>query len=779
MHVRLSLWIFFAQTFAYCADLPSSIVSALPPCALDCLEVYVYHYFPTSICSDTTDLDCLCTAKTTSGFALGEAALRCLISSCTNTLAFQQKAYDICDGVNGALPLTHSTLTATLMATATLVPSALTSGITEQPTGEVPTSIITGPGPTGSAAASHTTSATMTTSITSSVVSPTATAEPQINPGTAATSDDALTTGRIVGIAVGGVAGAVLILAIIAVVIRSWRSKRRAKEEEEADWPMDNDKEHPLSPSSQGLRPDSRAAQQAMAQPVPPAAPPKDESRRSFWRKSVQPEDIGVAVSPEIIQQSPVSIASNKTTARLLPDMPRYTIWPSVFHTPEQVEPQTKKRKSVEPAEVERLPAPRIVSSRTGNGMPSDPRARMYAMERDRNVGRIPLTPVYDNGLPSNFNRPVPGGPGQNQQLQVPTGSREPSTNFSVPLPKAERRTSGPSFQRPGPSVPTRASSRYSNASESTTFEIDDYEYDRDSTDAPIEPSVPQPSVRNTQYFRPTQSMLSPVVESPRVPPPQFPMNIDDPFITPTRQTRKENSSPQFSPSRGLGLNPYSRSPSYGPTLPTIRLADPIPPPKKLQSPKDEAVAAGQSFLASDGSTPESETGSGDSCSQPSTSTPPENPSLPAMPIMKPPAQLQSPFRQMKPIAPPAQVHLQQENLLAKRRGSVSSSILPPEALRISPDAANRGRQQRSPQQLGHSSKQRPFVDDDPELPSMWESIGRDRYAAALRPPPPPRSEASDDSYAAVVGMDQPPKSPFGTRVTPTRKGGDLYLRVG
>ena len=163
--------------------------------------------------------------------------------------------------------------------------------------------------------------------------------------------------------------------------------------------------------------------------------------------------------------------------------------------------------------------------------------------------------------------------------------------------------------------------------------------------------------------------------------------------------------------------------------------------------------------------------------------------------ISRPPPRLLPPYQSPpQNTSQPPRSHHPSDTLLAKRRGPDTTSSALPQGLRISPDAANRGRLPRAPQQQQQvPSKQRQqqqqqsYPNPESSTTSIWETIGRDRYAAAattptypLRAPPPPRSEASDDndSHTAAVGLYEP-KSPFGTRVTPTRKGGDLYLRVG
>lgn len=124
----------------------------IPSCALTCIDAFVKSQYITNTCSELSDLNCLCTTNTTSGFTFGEAALQCTISYCPSEVISNSDSivYNICESVPGALPRTHSVMTATAyLAGGTTIP-VMSTGVsspsltfystsTDFPAGYVPT----------------------------------------------------------------------------------------------------------------------------------------------------------------------------------------------------------------------------------------------------------------------------------------------------------------------------------------------------------------------------------------------------------------------------------------------------------------------------------------------------------------------------------------------------------------------------------------------------------------------------------------------------------------
>src|SRR6266536_2712464 len=99
--------------------LPQSLIDVIPSCSSSCLEYFVIFNYPPYACPNTQDIECLCSTNTTAGLTLGEAALRCVVSDCSGLVDANSQAYSVCSGVPNALPNTHSTITATIMAATT------------------------------------------------------------------------------------------------------------------------------------------------------------------------------------------------------------------------------------------------------------------------------------------------------------------------------------------------------------------------------------------------------------------------------------------------------------------------------------------------------------------------------------------------------------------------------------------------------------------------------------------------------------------------------------
>jgi hypothetical protein len=159
---------------------------------------------------------------------------------------------------------------------------------------------------------------------------------------------------------------------------------------------------------------------------------PIEQTRRSFWRKSIKPEEIGIAVSPEIAQQaSPTSISSQRTTSQLLPTVPEFSFGPAPVNIDSQEKQQVYRRRqapatilteeigrntevlqpysentqqnmSLESRSPTRSPTrQRLAALALNNDQPKGPPPNTFttqALRSPRKSGRIPLTPTYDNG---------------------------------------------------------------------------------------------------------------------------------------------------------------------------------------------------------------------------------------------------------------------------------------------------------------------------------------------------------------------------------------------
>lgn len=388
---RISLTLAGPQSSAY---LSSYLSALIPTCAQSCLEDFVSTSFPSSICEDNEDLSCLCTRGSVSGFTLGEGALRCVASACTNPRSSDfTAAYDACAGVQKSLPMTHGTLTATMASPSTIV---LSNGRT------ISTTSGGGSSPSFISASASISSATISPSHTITSLSPnliTATASPSILSGSpiisresrttfvmntfttlpssspsitaaAATSSTAapepvLTAAQIAGVAVAGSATAALALGLLfflfCVKRKHDNDKRHSGSSFGGDEILENFHELPSDPAI-APRMLEGGYLRAKAPPRPQqylGVPIMDHDRT--WgtsRQSLRSPEIGVAITPENIthEVSPVSATSYRTTSNLLPDKPNYNLFPAPAHLRPPVRPERPTIHQVENPELRLIP---------------------------------------------------------------------------------------------------------------------------------------------------------------------------------------------------------------------------------------------------------------------------------------------------------------------------------------------------------------------------------------------------------------------------------------
>ena len=449
------------------------------------------------------------------------------------------------------------------MVAATSAPGGLFDTGTQTTSSEIPLSIVPSSGSisaTGLVTATGSPSGQPSPTNVSSAVA--ATLAPSQTSHAAATTSSvtpvttgALTTPQIAGIAVAGVASASVAFGIMLFLYCLRR--RRALKQQMERLPFEIEKAPPKAnpnssdpppppPKDGGTSNDNPSTGAPNVDPAP-KVPPKDSAkRRSFWRRTIKPDDIGVAVSPETAQEaSPQSIASYRTTSRLLPDKPAYTLWPRPMQILQYNRPEStgtnfeedlySGRRSVPNVSIPGLRGSRSIDSSHlpvqrhdlqsqyySQQYPVDSLALMYAKEKGGHHRRPSLptnigpqtqaapeaqwmAPPYRPERPPALRHPTSlrPGPPQPRNLAQPTAvaSTARSSNYSANYSMA---SSEPQMDRPiqsyypasRRSMSTRQSRRYSNASD-TSFES-----------AGEEGETP-----------PAEPTLSPVVESPQTSP--------------------------------------------------------------------------------------------------------------------------------------------------------------------------------------------------------------------------------------------------------------------
>ncbi|KAJ5960323.1 uncharacterized protein N7479_007473 [Penicillium vulpinum] len=223
----------------------SALYDMVPDCAKDCVDSFIKSEYTPMECTSPSNIKCLCRTRSTSGLTLGEAALSCVLSVCSQTAIAKSKAYHMCDSVSEALPKTHQTITATVFADISTTKTSDEKTTTEATsTSSTRSSInehISGASVTTAAVTSTPTSTTssQTSEITFYVAS--SSSESQVGPTSSIgqnfsdSSEDtnkkashAMTPAAIIGMSVAsGVAGSFIIGVAVFFCCKRWRRKQR------------------------------------------------------------------------------------------------------------------------------------------------------------------------------------------------------------------------------------------------------------------------------------------------------------------------------------------------------------------------------------------------------------------------------------------------------------------------------------------------------------------------------------------------------------------------
>ncbi|KIX05447.1 uncharacterized protein Z518_06319 [Rhinocladiella mackenziei CBS 650.93] len=479
--------------------LPQSLISIVPDCAVTCIQSFASANYPGSTCANTSDLNYLCTVENTSSLTIGEGSLQCIVSFCTGQDQQDLGVYSICNGIPGAQPETARTITATIIGTSTSTSSTMenlpTTVGNPTSTQQVSTIVMATEVPSGTPVT--TPSLSLPSSTASSRSSSSTSIGPQGTLGAIASPNEAsskrgLTTAQIVGIAIGGAVTALIVLALLMLMLRLCKRRRerrrgqkRSRLVEPTPPPTYQSPQETISPTfgdmgSSMTVPNTYDRFYAPQQST-------EEKRRSFWRRSIRPEEIGIAVSPKAPgESSPVSISSQHSISRLLPTAPSQTLWPAPLDLETTRE---RKRHTLRPLSdatmFDEEPETRVPDSEPiyVNNQPfvleKPPRAKRRGLpppltlpvvpenppRTSSRAARIPLTPTYDNGNidlvspPRSFGSPPSTVPSKGETQQV--GRQAP---FAIPehrlAPSSIYANRNVLRKKPPPRLPLRAGDR-------------------------------------------------------------------------------------------------------------------------------------------------------------------------------------------------------------------------------------------------------------------------------------------------------------------------------
>ncbi|KAH8893227.1 hypothetical protein GQ53DRAFT_106307 [Thozetella sp. PMI_491] len=277
----LTLWT-TATTLAAAGqiNITSEIANFVPPCAQSCLRSFAANNFQEGDCGDQPTLQCLCRHTGASGYTIGEGAVQCIISEngqgvCSDSDVGDASqaintAYNMCVGISSAAPETHSTIVATYVSpSGTGAASASTSSTTHASRiSAVPTST------------AATTAANTATPVPPAPI-------PATETNVANSTSPGLPTAAIVGIVVGSVA--ILFLGVALILLARCARRRRFGDQESGFFKIKDAKSRNGSPHMQISGPNYKT----------PVEMEFGFSRPGdFTTPIVRPEAIGLAISP-------------------------------------------------------------------------------------------------------------------------------------------------------------------------------------------------------------------------------------------------------------------------------------------------------------------------------------------------------------------------------------------------------------------------------------------------------------------------------------------------
>jgi hypothetical protein len=225
----------------------------------------------------------------------------------------------MCNGQADALPNTHSTITATLIVQSSMPSVVLVAPISTTTSTSTSKSsslaAITNPRTTAPSTLSIQTATSSSTKTSATVASTTAQAASET-----ASVTPTLTKSQIVGITVASVGGGALAVGTL-ILFACWRRRKRARDSDMLPFQLDPAYGYGFKGPTEVVK-NQRGpggTSNGIAAKVAPRVPPRIDTGipNMFSRRSIRPDTIGLALSPERIE-----VADRRHSSKLLPDKP-------------------------------------------------------------------------------------------------------------------------------------------------------------------------------------------------------------------------------------------------------------------------------------------------------------------------------------------------------------------------------------------------------------------------------------------------------------------------
>ena len=799
--------------------MPRELRDVVPACARQCLEGYIEQGWT---CSGNNG-GCLCSQYSSQGFTLGELAYICLQQDCSQRSHEEAvQAYQICSAHGRAVTATHDTLTVPAQTTTARSPSS-------RP-GAEPTSKSSASVHTSRTLATQTSSAKASSSeydsATHTVMASTASTTSSASAGAANSAKDptSLTTAQAIGISVACMGAVIIAICVFYLVICLRRRKVKVRDEKQERDSYDFVDEAPprFSPFHYGY-----------ADPRGPLggfygqrAELMSEKRNSKWyREHYLAEPVNRYEKG--FENSPKSHHSRSTISQLLPEKPKAT--PPQLRTQPPQQPLTRPSPHLRPR-----PSPRPLSNFTAPTVFEEDRSPPMPQSMFPPSAGLPSHPKA-------FHYPQVTKPQQaryaEQFTQSPVSMRQPSLSIEIPQQPTRVVKSPVQVQQKGSAQlrqrsPVQREQRTSEARSSRSATSFLNYYASPDADAMRSPESPTPIDDNAQTRRavPTAITVTKPTYPPRAvrvtsgasdtsfestdPDEPTPPDEDDKQLTPVKEhspiagikyPKVPRSSNQAIPrSPPVGAN---ASPSIGSKV--------SPSPRQMRKPN--ALPVGAHATGS----PQQKQGSP---RRTPTQTyqrqpPPSQQARPTGQIPRKPVPSYQPRQQPVAVTPERQLNTNNSNLsgstlAAKRRGDTAAhdleqkfhvqtsqgrdfgtdKPLPPPATRRSPhNSPLKGYGRVTTNSRNNSpiaTRPQGFPQGQPLPPQQQQQQQGMPTQAQRRYPVKPAGGGHPTGYRqpgqrttggrAETEVEAPMKSPlWEPKLTPSRKGEDLYLSVG
>jgi hypothetical protein len=232
--------------------LPQQLQNTVPTCAQSCLENYISQQYGNCL---NSGFSCLCSQYSSQGYTIGELGFICLRGSCSSTTENEEaQVYDVCSAQSSAVSATHSTLTV-LATTSSLAGGGLTTTTVTSTSSPVATStslqtLASSSSPITAAAATSTLGATSTQSSCSLTMS-TSSAAAATSSSSASTS---LTAGQAVGVSIAAFGGMAALIGVVYLItcLRRRKTQEAAKVDKRDSYDFIDDAPPRFSPFHHG-----------------------------------------------------------------------------------------------------------------------------------------------------------------------------------------------------------------------------------------------------------------------------------------------------------------------------------------------------------------------------------------------------------------------------------------------------------------------------------------------------------------------------------------------